>query len=82
MTKDIPDHTMQGWRVELTHEDGWDFVQIASVNEKSHLRIEADDDPEQTVPFDGWRVTLDRAGLRNLIDKAHELYDKLPDSAD
>jgi hypothetical protein len=75
----VNDVTMSGWSAELSFADGWDFVQFASVNDRSHLKIESDDDPEKMEQFTGWRVTLDKDGLRALIDAAHDLYDRLPD---
>jgi hypothetical protein len=73
----VSDLTMSGWEVELTHADGWDFVQVASVNNRSHLKIEADDG-EGEVPFDGWRVTLNKAGVRALIERLGDLHSRLP----
>lgn len=71
------DLTMEGWEVEVTHADGWDCMQVASVNNRSHLKIEADDDNDE-VPFTGWRVTLDKAGLRDLIEKLGNIHARLP----
>lgn len=66
----VNDMTMKDWGVELSHEDGWDCVQIASVNTHSHLKIEE-------VPFTGWRVTLDAKGLDMLIQEAINLRARL-----
>jgi hypothetical protein len=74
--KTVPDVTQKHWHVELSHEDGWDFVQIASVNEKSNHTLPADDG-NGLVLFTGWRVTLDRAGLDELIEEAHNLRARL-----
>jgi hypothetical protein len=71
------DLTMDGWEVELTHADGWDCAQIASVNNRSHLKIEADDG-EGEVPFDGWRVTLDRERLAMHIRQCQDVLARLP----
>jgi hypothetical protein len=68
----VPDCTMDGWRTELSFEDGWDFVQLASVNDRSHLQIEADDG-NGTVQFTGWRVTLNREALDAFIEQATTL---------
>jgi hypothetical protein len=67
---------MDGWSVELSHEDGWDFAQIASVNTRSSLQIEADDG-NGNVQFTGWRVTLDAKGLDMLIQEAINLRARL-----
>lgn len=74
--KTVPDITQKNWHVELSHEDGWDFVQVASVNEKSDLVLPADDG-NGVVQFTGWRITLDRAGLDELIEQAHNLRARL-----
>jgi hypothetical protein len=73
----IYDITMGGWRVELTHAEGWDCVQIASVNTHSHLTIEADDGDGQ-VPFTGWRVTLDKDALGRFIQECQDVHSRLP----
>lgn len=72
----VNDMVMKDWGVELSHEDGWDCVQIASVNTRSRLKIEADDG-NGTVPFTGWRVTLDVKGLDALIQEAINLRARL-----
>lgn len=75
----IRDFTNDSFHVELSHEDGWDFIQIASVNSGSQLRLPADDakDDTDTVPFNGWRVTLRAAGIDSLIDKLGELKQRV-----
>jgi len=73
----VKDVAMPNWHIELSHEDGWGFAQFASVNEKSELEIPADDN-DGMVPFTGWRITLDKAGLAELIAKAQGIHDKLP----
>jgi hypothetical protein len=59
---------MDGFRVEV----GWardGQVQLATTNQHSKLRIEADDakDSSDTEPFYGWYCTLDRDGVNKLI---------------
>lgn len=74
------DRTMSGWSVEVSHADNWDFVQLASVNEKSDLRIASDDSTpeiEETVPFTGWRVTLDRDALLDHISHCEEVLRRM-----
>lgn len=73
---DVPDLTMQGWKVELSHGERWDCVQVASVNDRSHLRIEADSG-DGDVQFTGWRITLDAKGLDRLIQEAINLRARL-----
>lgn len=71
------DLTMEGWEIQLTHAQGWDTVQVASVNTRSHLTIEADDGNGEEQ-FTGWRVTLDKARLGEFIQQAQNLYARLP----
>lgn len=72
----VNDITTEGWRAEVSwRPDGQDgnipgHVQVATVNQASmfefpavgegSLRVEAE-------PFDGWRVTLDEAGIDRMI---------------
>lgn len=84
----VPDMTQTDWHVELSFADGWGMMQVASVNAKSDVMMSPElldvgpngekryADPEA---LDGWRVTLDKAGLADLIAKAQEIHDKMPD---
>lgn len=73
----VSDLTMPGWEVQLSHSDDWDCMQIASTNSRSHLKIEADDGNGE-VQFTGWRVTLNKADLRDLIEKLGNIHARLP----
>lgn len=72
----VRDMTQAYWHVEMSYADGWDFVQFASVNTKSGLALPADDG-NGVVQFTGWRVTLDKAGLDALIERAQTLRARL-----
>lgn len=78
----VNDIASEGWRAEVSwRPDGQDgdipgHVQVASVNQHSTLELPGDlldygpngeelwSEPE---PFDGWRVTLDAAGIDRMI---------------
>lgn len=81
----IDDYTTDGWRAEVSWRAVGDqyegHVQVASVNTGSTLELPGDvldlgpngeelrGEPE---PFDGWRVTLDEAGIDRMIDALTE----------
>lgn len=84
-------HPDGSWYVELSTRKGaygTDCVQIASVNTASKFVFPPDlegygpngeeryGEPET---FDGWRVTLSKQGLADLIAKAQEIHDAMPD---
>jgi hypothetical protein len=74
----VQDFTQGDWGVEVSYDEKWgDCMQVASVNNESPLTIEADDDPNETVPFTGWRVSLDRAGIDALIEKLQDVRARL-----
>ena len=72
----INDETCPGWRVEVSWRPNNDehspntpgHVQVASVNQHSELVLD-------DKPFDGWRVTLDRAGGERMISALHKALD-------
>lgn len=84
----VRDLTQPAWHVELSFSDGWGCMQVASVNSKSDVEMPPElldvgpngekhyGEPEK---LDGWRVTLNKAGLADLIAKAQEIHDKMPD---
>jgi len=72
VTRVVSDVANPSFNVSIVYSSKWgDCAQLATVNEKSTLRIEADDDPSETVPFTGWRVSLDKDALLAHIDDCH-----------
>lgn len=63
----VGDCTQDAWHTELTSWDKGDTMQIATVNTKSHLQIEADRAEDGMTQFTGWRVTYGLEELRRLI---------------
>lgn len=62
----INDEVVDGFRVEV----GWEterYVQVATTNVHSKLRLEEGDTPENSEGFRGWHVTLDREGINRAI---------------
>ena len=71
----IHDEHTDGFRMEV----GWahdKYVQVATTNQHSTLRLPEGDDPEATEPFYGWHVTLDRAGINRAIRALREARDE------
>lgn len=85
----IQDLTQPTWHIELSHgHAGPGLVQVASVNIYSKFVFPPDfegygPDGEERYgepePFDGWRVTLNKQGLADLIERAQALHDRMPD---
>lgn len=66
----INDEATEGFRAEVSwNPNGW--VQVATVNQRSTLTLpgeqQTSDHQPDPEPFDGWRVTLDRAGVNRMI---------------
>lgn len=62
----ISDEVVNGFRLEV----GWaheKYVQVATTNANSKLRLEEGDTPDTAEPFFGWHVTLDREGINRAI---------------
>ena len=77
--ENINDTVTDGFRAEVSwsglvagERDG--YVQLATVNAASTLTLSADGKGEPE-PFDGWRVTLDRAGINRLIRSLRKARD-------
>lgn len=75
----VADLSQPGWHLELSHEDGWDCMQVASVNSHSKLTLPSDDpeDENDFVKFDGWRVTLDLEGIDETIRELQTIRERV-----
>lgn len=62
----VNDEVVDNFRVEV-HWGLGKYVQVATTNTKSTLRLEEGDTPETAEPFYGWHVTLDRDGVNRAI---------------
>ncbi len=73
--ENINDLVADGFRAEVSWQgvNGW--VQVASVNTASTLTLPGDSEGDPGQPFDGWRVTLDRAGCNRLIKAVRQARD-------
>lgn len=70
----INDEVVNGFRVEV----GWahdKYVQVATTNQNSKLRLEEGDTPDSSEPFYGWHVTLNREGINRAIRALREARD-------
>lgn len=70
----INDEVVDGFRVEV----GWaheKYVQIATTNTNSTLRLEEGDTPDTAEPFYGWHVTLSREGINRTIRALRQARD-------
>lgn len=70
----INDEVIDGFRVEV----GWSpdqYVQIATKNAHSTLRLEEGDTPDTAHPFYGWNVTLSREGINRTIRALRQARD-------
>ena len=81
----VNDNVTKGWYAEVSWDpaesDRNGYVQLASVNRHSKLELPPellDHGPNgeelwgEAEPFDGWRVTLDEAGISKLIKTLHK----------
>lgn len=70
----VNDEVVDGFRVEI----GWahdKYVQVATTNQHSKLRLEEGDTPDNSEPFYGWHVTLNRQGINRAIRALREARD-------
>ncbi len=68
--ENIDDIVIGGFRTEVswsTSATGDGYVQLATVNTNSLLTLPGDNPGDPVQPFDGWRVTLDRAAINRAI---------------
>lgn len=62
----VNDEVVDNFRLEINWGMGT-FVQVATTNAESQLRLEEGDTPDNSHPFLGWHVTLDRDGINRAI---------------
>lgn len=65
------------WRLEVTWQNGdaaW--VQVASVNPDSPVKLAGDTPNDPMEPFDGWRVTVNRDGINRIIRSLRKARDQ------
>lgn len=86
-TEVVRDLVQEQWHLALDYRKGSDVVQVASVNMESNFVfppevVDRGPNGEEKFgaaePFDGWYVTLNKAGLVELIAKAQAIHDQMP----
>ena len=70
----VNDEVADGFRMEVCWGLGH-YVQVATTNVHSTLRLEEGDTPENSSPFSGWFVTLDRDGINRAIHALRKARD-------
>lgn len=66
--ENIDDMVTDGFRAKVTWRAGeTGYVQLATVSENSPFKWPPQEGCDDKGDFDGWHVTLDRAGINRLI---------------